>query len=697
MADVDFGDLLDYLALDRATRGILLYVEAVTQPRKFMSAARIAARAKPVIVVKAGRHAAGARAALSHTGALAGSDIAYDAAFRRAGVLRVSELREVFEAFTTLASGVNISGGRLGILTNGGGLGVMAADALEGRHGDLATLSPATVAALSAALPSTWSHANPVDIVGDASGERYQKAIAILTEQRDCDALLVINCPTAVADSLDAATKVAEVANQPWRMPILTCWVGEGRGEEARRLLAGKRIPSYETPDEAVRAFMHLVEYRRIHEELLETPPAEPPGSAPDRKRAWALVQGVLDAGRTVLTAVESKGLLTAFGIPVAESRVAPTAEEAARIAATLAVPVALKILSPDISHKTDVGGVRLSLPPALVLNAAREMLTTVRTRAPKATIDGFTIEPMVERDDTEELLIGIAEDTTFGPVVVFGHGGVAVEAIADRVLGLPPLNRALARQMITRTRVFRLLQGYRNRPAANLDLIAQILVRVSQMATDIPELVELDINPLLAWPQSVIALDARAVVRRGRTASTCLTICPYPAELAHEAILPGGERILVRPIRPQDEPGLVVMVARSALEDIRLRFFQPLKEVPHQLAARLSQIDYDREMAFVATPPEDSGEIFGVGRLAADPDNERAEYAVMVRSDLKARGIGYRLMKELLAHARRRGVKTVFGEVLRENRPMLEMVRELGFAIAPAADPAVVEVTIRP
>jgi acetyltransferase len=585
----------------------------------------------------------------------------------------------------------------LAILTNGGGLGVMAADALEERRGRLATLSPATLDALSAALPATWSHANPVDIVGDASGERYQKAIAILSEQRDCDALLVINCPTAVADSLEAATKVVQAADKPWRMPILTCWVGEGRGAEARRLLAGKRIPSYETPDEAVRAFMHLVEYRRNHEELLETPPADPPGPAPDRQAAWALIQRILDAGRTVLTAVETKALLSAYRIPVAESRAAPTAEEAARIAEELAVPVALKILSPDITHKTDVGGVRLNLLPALVLNAAREMLTTVRAHAPDATIDGFTIERMAGADGAEELLVGIADDNTFGPVIVFGHGGVAVEAVADRVLGLPPLNRALARQMIRRTRVYRLLEGYRNRPPADLDSIAQVLVRVSQMAADLPELVELDINPLLSGSRSVIALDARGVVRRGRTASTCLAICPYPAELAHEAVLPGGERVLVRPIRPQDESGLVAMVARSTLEDIRLRFFQPLKEVPHQLAARLSQIDYDREMAFVATPPEDTGEIFGVGRLAADPDNERAEYAVMVRSDLKARGIGYRLMTELLAHARRRGVKTVFGEVLRENGPMLSMVRELGFGIIPAADPAAVEVSIKP
>jgi acetyltransferase len=683
MNDVDFGDLLDYLALDQKTRAVLLYVESITAARKFMSAGRIAARAKPVIVVKAGRSAAGAKAALSHTGSLAGADAVYDAAFRRAGMLRVYSLRELFEAAMTLAAGLKPEGARLAILTNGGGAGVLATDALEDVGGDLAEISRETVAELDKLLPATWSHANPVDILGDATGRRYADALGVLVRDPAADAILVMNCPTAVAGSREAAEAV--LAAMPERgKPVLACWLGETAAREARQLLAAHRVPAYEAPDEAVRALMHLVQYRRNQQLLMETPPASPAVPSPNRDAARIVAANVLDEGRTTLTEPEAKELLARYGIPTVTTFTAESPADAARIAARLGRPVALKILSPDITHKSDVGGVHLDLhSPAAVEKAASAMLAQVRERVSTARIAGFTVQEMVQRPRDIELILGIAEDSLFGPVVMFGQGGVAVEVIADRAIGLPPLNMVLAREMIARTRVAKLLAGFRDRPPADVAAVALTLVRLSELLVDLSEIVELDINPLLAGADGVLALDARVVVRPlDPTRPRVLAIQPYPAGLEHDVEIDGGKRLLVRPIRPEDEPRLVEMVARSSPEDVRLRFLGALKEFPHLTAARLSQIDYDREMALVAIDPEEptQGEILGVSRIVADPENEKAEYAVMVRSDLKGRGLGFQLMKDILAYARRRGIKTVHGDVLTENRTMLQMAAELGF-----------------
>jgi len=689
MSDVDFGDLLDVLAQDRQTRSILLYVESIKAARKFMTAARIAARAKPVIVIKAGRSQSGAKAALSHTGALAGADAVYDAAFRRAGMLRVYELREIFEAAETLGRGLVVRGDALSILTNGGGAGVLAADALDARGGRLAGLSDDVKAKLDAVLPAAWSGANPIDIIGDASGKRYTDSLGALMANKGQDAILVMNCPTGLVTPNEASTAVLDCIAAHPATPVLTCWLGQATAQTARSQFAEHGVTSYETPDDAVRAFMQMVEYRRNQDLLMETPPAGQSVAAEGRAAARALVEQVLAEGRSLLSEPESKTLLAAYGVPVVETRVAKDPAEAARLAEAMGGPWALKILSPDITHKSDVGGVRLNLKtPAAVLAAAKAILEQVVAHAPGARIEGFTVQKMVVRPQALELIAGLIDDATFGPTVLFGQGGTAVEVMADRALGLPPLNAVLARDMIGRTRVARLLKGYRDVPPADLAAIETVLVRLADLAIDLPEIAELDINPLLADADGVIALDARVVVRKApENAERRLAIRPYPVELEKEIETRDGQRFRIRPIRPEDAPRLVEMGGHCTPEDFRLRFFGAMRTLAPSLAARLSQIDYDREIALVALQPDPAhgkDRIVGVVRLMGDPDNFRGEYAVMVRSDLKSHGLGYRLMREMLDWAVARGLTRVEGEVLAENTTMLNMARELGASLQP-------------
>ncbi|WP_026868939.1 bifunctional acetate--CoA ligase family protein/GNAT family N-acetyltransferase [Inquilinus limosus] len=704
MADVDFGDMLDWLAADGRTRAILLYVEAITHARKFMSAARIAARTKPVVVIKAGRTEAAARAAASHTGALAGSDAVYDAAFRRAGMLRVFDLAELFDAVETLASRLHVDGDRLAILTNGGGTGVLATEALGESGGTMATISAETMARLEATLPRTWSRGNPVDIIGDATGERYARALDAMLGDPGKDAVLVMNCPTAVADPIDAAQAVVRSVEEAAvrdgrRPPVLTCWLGEGAAAAARRLFAEHRIPSYATPGQAVRAFMHLARYRRNQTLLMETPPALSQDFAPDPAAARAVIAAALAEGRTMLTEPESKQVLDAYRIPVVRTRsVAADPDAAAEAAAGFSGAVALKILSPDITHKSDLGGVRLNLQGAeQVRAAAREMLATICKAAPEARLLGFTVQEMARKSDAHELILGIGQDRLFGPTILFGHGGTAVEVLRDSAVALPPLNTVLARDLMARTRVWHLLQGYRARPRADLDAIAFILVKLSQLAADLSEVVELDINPLLADGDGVMALDARIRVQAPLPPGTPrFAIRPYPQHLVQRLTLRDGRDFTLRPVRPEDEPAMREMLQRSSAEDIRLRFFGPMR-LDHDFAARLTQIDYDREMALVAEA-EEGGRLvlLGTVRIVADPDNVAAEYGIMVRTDLKGQGLGYRLMTEIIAYARSRGLARISGEILHENATMLRMAEELGFERETVPDePELVRVTI--
>ena len=698
MADVDFGDMLDYLGNDTHTRAVLLYVEGLTSARKFMSAARATARRKPVLVVKVGRHAAGARAAASHTGALAGSDRVYDAAFRRAGMLRVRDMGELFDAVETLSSTHPQSGDRLAILTNGGGPGVLATDMLIDLGGTLAKLTPATQAKLDRVLPRTWSRGNPVDIVGDADPQRYKAALEVLLEDRDIDAVLVINCPTAMQSPTECARVVVDTvhAAAPHLMGrnVLTNWLGERSVGPARQLFAEAHIATYDTPDRAIRGFMHRVDYRRNQQLLLETPPSRPESFAPDSAAAERTLESALSAGREWLEPDEVAAVLVAYGIPLVGTYTAPDAAAAAEIARKLDKPVALKIRSRDIRHKSDIGGVVLNLGnPERVRSEAEAMAARVRAAQPEARLDGFVVQEMVHRPGAVELIAGVVDDPLFGPVILFGQGGTAVEVLNDSTLELPPLNMTLARAQIARTRIHRLMQGYRNQPPVKIDAVADILIRLAQLVADHPAVAELDINPILADEHGVLGLDARLRARVSRPDR--FAIRPYPKELEGYAALRDGTRVHLRPIRPEDEPGIVDLAAHQSAEDLRMRFFTAMHGISHELAARLTQIDYDREVALVAEPSP--GAIWGVARFAADPDNIRAEYAITVRTDLKGHGLGYLLMTRLIEVAKARGLSEIFGEVLRENGPMLKMADELGFIVSPHPDePDVVRVTKR-
>ncbi len=684
-ADVDFGDMLDFLGSDPRTRAILLYIESIESPRKFMSAARAAARNKPVIVVKAGRSAQGQKAAASHTGALAGSDEVFDAAISRAGMLRVFTLQHLFLAAELLARFRDNRSEQLIVLTNGGGAGVMAADAAAHAGVELATLSPALIADLDRVLPANWSRANPVDIIGDAPAQRYVDALTALRQARDA-AILFVQAPTAIVPSTEIAEALAPLASEkPPR--VLGCWLGHSAVNRAREIFRDAGIPDYDTPEEAVRAFSFLRQYHRHQIELMETPPALPDAQAMDLPGIREIVDFVLRDGRELLTEPEAKELLKRAGIPVTPTRVVPAEAQAAVYAAeTLGYPVVLKILSHDISHKSDVGGVRLNLHNAAeVQQAAEAMLQRVAELRPGARVEGFTVQPMIRRRHAHELIVGASIDPLFGPVILFGQGGTAVEVIADRALALPPLNATLARSLIGRTRIAKLLKGYRDVPPAREEAIVSTLVAISQLLADVPEIAELDINPLIVDHEGAIALDARV-----RLSAACpagadrFAIRPYPQSLIEHHTLPDGTALTLRPIRPEDEAQHRAFLEKMDPEDIRMRLFYSRRSIEHSELARLTQIDYDREMAFIATRPLPEGgeETLGAVRAICDPDNDAAEFGVMVRSDLKGRGMGWLLMDRLVRYLREHGTRRIVGTVLRENHGMLGLAKRLGFTI---------------
>ena len=692
--DVDFADLLDYFATDSRTRAILLYVEAIRDARKFMSAARAAARTKPVVVVKSG-HGGSPQvtpAGSTHTQNLARPNAVYGAAFRRAGLLRVRSLHELFAAARTLGQVRPFQGRRLAILTNGGGVGALSVDHLYEQGGTLATLSEATRDALDRILPVGWSRTNPVDLLTDIDADRYAATIDALLADPGNDALLAVNVPTVLSSSSEAAHAVTRVLSQRpghgTRKPVFTVWLGNDPQAEA--VLDAAQVARYPNESDAVAGFMHLVRHREVQAALMETPPSLPEDFSPDVALARTLVDAALDAGQTWLDPLATTRLLAAYGIPMAPLWRATDADDAARIAAPLlaeGATVAVKILSPDIPHKSDVDGVRLNLANAnAVREAAAGILQRARERRPEARIEGVLVQPTVLRPKARELIAGIADDPVFGPVIAFGRGGTAVEVINDQAVALPPLDLRLAHELIARTRVSRVLKAYRDVPAADERAVALVLVKLAQLAADIPEIQQLDINPLLADREGVVAVDARIAVARGRTlhkgrGHPRFAIFPYPKEWERSIELADGQPALVRPVRPEDDAMFREFFTHVTDEDLRLRFFQSVRHFSHEFIARLTQLDYARSIALVAIHPQ-THEMLGAVRLHADANYEKGEYGILVRSDLKGHGIGWKLMQIMIEYAQWQGLKVIEGQVLRENRTMLAMCESLGFTV---------------
>ncbi|TWO72706.1 bifunctional acetate--CoA ligase family protein/GNAT family N-acetyltransferase [Caenimonas sedimenti] len=697
-ADVDFGDVLNYLGSDPGTRAILLYAESIKASRKFMSAARAAARNKPVIVVKAGRTPAAAKAAASHTGALAGADKVFDAAARRAGMLRVDTLESLFDAAQTLAYPHPWRGERLAILTNGGGAGVLAADALALSGGTLAQLSETTLGALGACLPSTWSGANPVDIVGDAPASRYAQALAVLLAAPEVDGVLFMHAPTAIVPSADIVLESLPLM-QGAAKPVLSCWMGGQAVANARTAFSREGLPWYSTPERAVTAWLQLVHYHRNQAALLEVP-AERRDFTPDRERALAILRDCAMARREWLDPEQAHDLLAAYGVPSTPTRMVLDAEEAAAAAGALGYPVALKVVSQQIVHKSDVGGVALGLANGDELRKAIVLMhQRIAHLRPHARVLGFAVQPMVKRRHARELIAGIGSDPVFGPVLLFGQGGTGVELSAAHAIGLPPLNAALARDLIARSGVAPWLDAHRGEPAAKVDAVVDTLERLALMASELGPLAELDINPLVADEHGVVALDVRARVRlAGAAAGVAPAICPYPAGL-EERVTVAGTELLLRPIRPADAGRLKAFYAKSPAHDMRLRFFMTRREVGASELARYSQIDYDREIAFLALAPrqaDGSQRMVAEVRAVCDPDNQRAEMAIHVASAWQHKGLGRLLLRKLVDHLRARGTREIVAQCLPENEAMAGLARSLGFTVRPDGDTTALGLVLR-
>ncbi len=706
--DIEAGDLMDYLAADGSVRAILLHIEAVTSARRFMSAARAAARHKPVIVIKAGRNLEATCRASARVGAPPGSDEVYDAAFRRAGILRVNRLSELFDAVQTLGTGVSFSGipagpGRLAIVTNGSGIAVLATDTLIDGDGRLAGLSADTVQKLNKALPPSWSHGNPVNIGSDATAKRYADTLEILLGDSTNDAVLVLNTPSASGDGAAISQSVIEVAKrQPHgrRRPVLTSWLGEGAAVEARRLFALNRIPSYDTPDGAIRGFLQLVEFHRNQELLMETPPSVPDQFEVNEAAARTIIDQALAAGQRWLGETEALAVLRLYGVEVGETRRVTSPEAAAAAAREIGRPVVLKLRSPDLSQRPDFNDVILNLrSPEEVQTAADRLLLQAAEMDPPVSPEAFTVQAMADLGEAQRLMIGMSEDRLFGPVLRFGQGGTGGRALEDEALSLPPLNMTLAHDLMARTRVWRLMRGYRGRKAVDLDAVAQALIKMSHLVADFPEIAELEVDPLFASHVGVLALNARIRIETPvQPGAARLAIQPYPKQLEEAATLRDGTPVLIRPIRPEDEPALHLMIAAMSAEDLRLRFFAPTRRLSHHTAARMTQIDYDREMAFILITPDHLGaEILGVVHLIADPDLKRAEFAPMIRSSQTHRGLGTLLMGKTISYARQRGIGEVYAEVLRENLGMTKLANHYRFSRHDNPDePGVLEVRLR-
>ncbi|MBU0656225.1 MAG: bifunctional acetate--CoA ligase family protein/GNAT family N-acetyltransferase [Gammaproteobacteria bacterium] len=689
-ADVDFGDALDFLALDPKTDSILLYIEGIHDARGFMSGLRTASRMKPVITLKAGRYEEGSRAATSHTGAIVGGDDAFDAALERAGVVRVNTIAQLFSAAQILSSGARVNQNRLLIVTNGGGPGVMATDRAVEVGLRMASLSAATLDELNKVLPFTWSRGNPVDILGDANPERYTSAINLCMRDENVDGVLVMLSPQAMTDPEGVAQAVTGICAETKKgkdcKPILTCWMGEQQVASGRKILADAGVPHFRTPESAVEAFAYLTHYRSNQKLLMQVPPSvKEQAREPDVAGARLIIESVLAEGRRSLSTTESRAILAAFRIPSMPTILTRSPAEALVAAESLGYPVVMKISSPDIAHKSDVDGVRLNVASAHdVRSVYQELTESVRRSLPEARLEGVTVESMYHSKSSRELMVGVVRDPVFGPVISFGTGGTSVEIHRDRAVALPPLNDYMIKKTVCRTRVAKLLGQFRNMPAINFEALWKVMQRVSEMVCELPEVVEMDINPLVADEYGVVAVDARFVINYPPTSARRydhMAIHPYPNDLVKRQQLADGTDIVIRPIRPEDAEIEQAFVRNLSKESRYMRFMQALRELTPDMLVRLTQIDYDREMAFLALSRQDGQEIeIGVARYAINPDKASCEFALVIADEWQNRGLGGLMMHTLIEAARTRGLRTIEGEVLSHNAGMLKLMQRLGF-----------------
>ena len=682
-ADLDVGEIVDFLAWDPATEAILLYLEGVREAGSFVSALRAATRRKPVIVLKAGRGARAAHAAVTHTGALLGSDAVFDAALERTGAVRVASFGQLFAAAELLSSRQRVGGSRLCIVTNGGGAGVLAADRAEDLGLDLPPPSPATVRGLNEALPAFWSHGNPVDILGDAQPDRYAAALALCLADPAYDGVLAMLTPQAMTDPAGAAEAVIEAARAAPSKPALACWMGETAVGSARRAISAAGIPDFDVPERAVEAFSYLARHERNRKLALELPgPRQEP--EPDLAAAEAIVRRALDEGRELLGRAEVTGLLTAFGIPSVRAEFAADVEAAVLAADRIGYPVAVKIASPDITHKSEVGGVELNLLDGAALRrAAAAMLVRASEARPDARIEGVTVEGMAAMPHGRELLLGVSRDPVFGPSIVFGAGGTLVEVLRDTSVALPPLTSVLAERLIDRTRIGATLGAFRGAPPVDRTALVDALLGLSDLVCEIPQIVELDINPLLAGPDGVLVLDARVRVadRPDQAPYAHLAIGAWPRHLVRRTTLSDGTPVTIRPIRPEDAGEERDFVRALSPSSRRFRFLHTLGELTPELLAQFTNIDYRRDIALVITGVEEGVERqYAVGRVAREPDGTGGEFALVVLDRMQARGIGTLLLGELVRIARTQGFTRLSGRVLAENERMLILTGESGF-----------------
>jgi acetyltransferase len=699
MVNVDFADLVDFLGEDPHTRAILIYMESIGNAKRFMSAAKSFARNKPIIVLKPGRYSESARAALSHTGAMAGADEIYEAAFRRVGVVRVHEVADLFHAAEVLDSRRLPTRPDVAIVTNAGGLGVMATDALMEHGGRLAELSDKTMAKLNAALPPYWSHSNPVDVLGDAGGERFVAALTACLDDPAVSGALVIYTPQGNARPDAMAEAVAQIAKASPK-PVITCLMGGKTVEGGREIFRAAGVPCYDTPEDAVKTYTGMYRYAGNLDLLYETPAELPIDVAPPKHNLQAMLRRVANDGRKVLTEEESKRFITTYGIPVVAQRLAENVEEALAAAKTVGYPVVLKIVSHSITHKSAVGGVETGVCSAPDLEAAfGRLLARVKKSSPKAVIEGVSVQKMIRKIDYE-LILGMKKDWQFGSVIVFGAGGVGAEGLADFSVALPPLNQVLARRMMEETRIFKtMLKPPRGVTAPNLAEIEEILTELSNIVVDFPEIAEIDINPLVISGGKPCAVDARIVIDEsvlaGKPKGPHLVITPYPTRYISPWKLSDGTEVLLRPIRPEDEPMIAEFLSTLSEETLRGRYFVSHIDINHPMLVRFTNIDYDREIAIVAELTRGKKKrILGVGRLIGEADRGRGEFAVVVHDEFQGKGLGFKLTDVIIGIAQEKGFAEITGYVDTNNRRMLRVVEELGF-VAEAVDECVTTVRL--